>query len=128
MHSPYHAVLTHAVPLTPIVRNPTLLAQLPPGLTATATTQLAGRGRGSNVWVSPPGSLMFSTVLKHPLSLTATAPVIFIQYLAALAIVEGITTYDTGYENFPVKLKWPNDIYAMDPTWDGRGEKKYVKI
>ncbi|TKA65889.1 hypothetical protein B0A49_09591 [Cryomyces minteri] len=113
---------------TLLEKNPTLLAQLPPGLTATATTQLAGRGRGSNVWVSPPGSLMFSTVLKHPLSLTATAPVIFIQYLAALAIVEGITTYDTGYEDFPVKLKWPNDIYAMDPTWDGRGEKKYVKI
>ncbi|KAI9844787.1 MAG: biotin holocarboxylase synthetase [Thelocarpon superellum] len=54
------------------------------------------------------------------------APVVFIQYLAALAIVEGIKTYDVGYETVPVMLKWPNDIYAADPT--APGEKKYVKI
>lgn len=38
------------------------------------------------------------------------APVVFIQYLAALAVVRGIKTYDKGYENLPVKMKWPNDI------------------
>jgi biotin-(acetyl-CoA carboxylase) ligase len=33
-----------------------------------------------------------------------------VQYLAALAVVEGIKTYDHGYFDMPVKLKWPNDI------------------
>ncbi|KAI9682802.1 MAG: biotin holocarboxylase synthetase [Bathelium mastoideum] len=114
---------------TMLEKNSSLLSHLPQGFTFTATTQVAGRGRGSNVWVSPPGSLMFSTVLRHPLHLNASAPVIFIQYLAALAIAQGITTYDKGYGNVPVKLKWPNDIFALDPTASGPGaEKKYVKI
>ena len=38
------------------------------------------------------------------------APVVFVQYLAAMAIVEGIKSYDNGYRNLPIKLKWPNDI------------------
>lgn len=53
---------------------------------------------------------MFSTVIRHPMSLMPQAPVVFLQYLAALAIVEGIKTYDRGYERIPVRLKWPNDI------------------
>ena len=91
-------------------RNTQLLRRLPTGFTATATIQVAGRGRGSNVWVSPAGSLIFSTVVRHPMSLMPHAPVVFLQYLAAMAIVEGIKGYDTGYQNVPVKLKWPNDI------------------
>ena len=91
-------------------RNTELLRRLPSGFTATATVQVAGRGRGSNVWVSPAGSLMFSTVVRHQVSLTSHAPIVFLQYLAALAIVEGIKTYDVGYKDMPVKLKWPNDI------------------
>lgn len=91
-------------------RNPKLLSNVPEGFTVTATTQVAGRGRGSNVWVSPAGSLIFSVTMKHPMSHSNTAPVVFIQYLAAIAIVEGIQSYDVGYEDVPVKLKWPNDI------------------
>lgn len=53
---------------------------------------------------------MFSTVVRHPVSLTSHAPVVFLQYLAALAIVEGIKAYDVGYKDMQVKLKWPNDI------------------
>ncbi|KAI5238701.1 biotin holocarboxylase synthetase [Aureobasidium subglaciale] len=101
---------------TLLEKNPTLLAKLPIGTTATATTQVAGRGRGNNVWVSPPGSLMFSTILHHPISLSSTAPVVFIQYLCALAIVSGIQSYDRNYTKLPIKLKWPNDIYALDPS------------
>lgn len=116
---------------TLLEKNPKLLNLLPSGLTATATTQLAGRGRGNNVWVSPPGSLMFSTVLRHPLALTTSAPVVFIQYLMALAIVAGIKNYDRGYASLPVKLKWPNDIYALDPGAEKAGKKgrdRFVKI
>ncbi|QIW95722.1 hypothetical protein AMS68_001240 [Peltaster fructicola] len=110
---------------TMLEKNTTLLSHMPIGLTATATTQVAGRGRGSNVWVSPPGSLMFSTVMRHSMALSNAAPVVFVQYLAALAIVAGIKKYDRGYEKLPIKLKWPNDIYALD--WSSAKES-YVKI
>jgi biotin--protein ligase len=117
---------------TMLDKNPTWLERLPTGLVATATTQVAGRGRGSNVWVSPPGSMPFSVVLRHSLTLSASAPVVFVQYLAALAVVKGIQGYDKGTENLPIKLKWPNDIYAFDPTAskDPNNTKKspYVKI
>jgi len=56
---------------------------------------------------------MFSLVVRHDMSITAKAPVVFLQYLAALAIVEGLHSYDPGYENLPIKLKWPNDICAV---------------
>jgi biotin--protein ligase len=70
---------------------------------------------------------MFSIVVRHETALMAHAPVIFLQYLAALAIVEGVNTYAPGYANLPVRLKWPNDIYALDPTKPA-SEKAYVKI
>ncbi|KFZ08402.1 hypothetical protein V501_05987 [Pseudogymnoascus sp. VKM F-4519 (FW-2642)] len=111
---------------TLLEKNQKLLSHLPNGFTATATAQVAGRGRGSNVWVSPVGSLIFSTCIRHSLELSAKAPVIFVQYLAAIAIAEGIKTYGKGYEDIPVKLKWPNDIYALGPTKPGN--KEYVKI
>lgn len=59
---------------------------------------------------------MFSTIVRHPVSLTTQAPVVFLQYLAALAIVEGIKSYDPGYRNLPIKLKWPNDICRVPST------------
>lgn len=86
------------------------MRKLPQGFTASATTQVAGRGRGSNVWVSPAGALIFSTVLRHPIEKLQSSPVVFIQYLAAMAVVQGIKGYDEGYEAMPVKVKWPNDV------------------
>ena len=53
---------------------------------------------------------MFSVLFHHPVSLMTKAPIVFLQYIAALAIIEGIHSYDRGYENLQVKLKWPNDI------------------
>lgn len=94
-------------------RNTQLLRRLPHGFTATATVQVAGRGRGSNVWISPAGSLIFSTVVRHPIEKIQSAPVIFIQYLSAMAVVKGIKSYAKGYENLPVKMKWPNDICML---------------
>jgi biotin--protein ligase len=86
------------------------MPKLPSGFTVSATTQVAGRGRGSNVWIAPPGMLIFSTVLNHPVHLAVTRPIVFLQYIAAIAIVEAVQSYDRGYENIPIRLKWPNDI------------------
>ncbi|RCH87598.1 biotin holocarboxylase synthetase [Rhizopus azygosporus] len=88
---------------------------LPSGLVCLATNQIAGRGRGKNSWVSQRGALQFSFIVRHSLQYS-NAPVVFIQYLIALAIVESIRTRE-GYENVPLRLKWPNDIYA--DTRDG---------
>ncbi|EHK23600.1 uncharacterized protein TRIVIDRAFT_82399 [Trichoderma virens Gv29-8] len=112
---------------TLLEKNPKLNCKLPTGFTFTATTQVAGRGRGNNVWVAPPGSLLFSTVINHPAHLAASRPIVFIQYIAAVAIVEAIRSYDAGYDKMPVKLKWPNDIYALDPTKPASSQS-YVKI
>ena len=101
--------ITPPTDLTPD-RNTQLLRRLPAGFLATATVQVAGRGRGSNVWVSPAGSLMFSLVVRHPMALMPRAPVVFLQYLAALAVVEGVHTYVPGCGELPIRLKWPNDI------------------
>lgn len=67
-------------------------------------------GRGRNSWVSQLGALQFSFIVRHSLKLSH-APVVFIQYIIALAIVESIRSRK-GYESVPLRLKWPNDIYA----------------
>ncbi|KAL8347278.1 hypothetical protein RB601_003213 [Gaeumannomyces tritici] len=96
--------------------NPKLLAKLPTGFTLAATTQTSGRGRGNNVWIAPPGALIFSTVINHPAHLVASRPIVFIQYVASIALIEAIQSYGQGYSDMPVRLKWPNDIYCRDPT------------
>ncbi|KAI2636671.1 class II aaRS and biotin synthetase [Xylaria nigripes] len=108
-------------------KNLKLLAKLPSGFTVTATSQLEGRGRGNNVWVSPAGCLVMSTVINHPGHLAASRPVVFIQYLAAVAIVQAVKSYDKGYEQLPVKLKWPNDIYVRDLS-NSSSPPTYIKI
>ena len=115
---------------TLLEKNTLLLRRLPAGFLAIASVQIAGRGRGSNIWVSPSGSLMFSVVVRHPTSSMATAPVIFLQYLAAMAVIDGVRTYGTeeGYASLPVRLKWPNDIYALDPAQPPGSKPSYVKI
>lgn len=72
-------------------------------------------GRGRNSWVSQSGALQFSMIIRHNVNIRH-APVVFIQYIIALAVVESIRERP-GYENTPLRLKWPNDIYAE--TKDG---------
>ncbi|ODA80190.1 hypothetical protein RJ55_03148 [Drechmeria coniospora] len=123
----FQAMEEHADDWGSILMNQKLISKLPTGFTFSASTQVAGRGRGTNVWVAPPGALMFSTIINHPAHLAASRPVVFVQYIAAIAIVEAIQSLDVGYENLPVKLKWPNDIYALDPSKPA-SSKQYVKI
>lgn len=92
----------------------TLLSQnfhiFPLGTVCVADSQLAGKGRTSNVWESPKGCLMFSFTLEmdngHMLP--------FLQYVVSVALVDAIdhVSLQMGLPILPVKIKWPNDIYA----------------
>ncbi|KAG0330016.1 biotin holocarboxylase synthetase [Podila humilis] len=98
---------------TMLDKNFNLCQNLPNGFVCNATTQIAGRGRGRNSWISAPGCLQFSMVLRHPVQ-ARHASAVFVQYLVALAVVEAVCSMP-GYEQVPLKLKWPNDIYAEAP-------------
>lgn len=113
---------------TMLFKNYKLLKHLPTGLTAVGTTQVAGRGRANNVWVSPPGMLAFSTVLRMPLhnDYGLPSPMVFVQYLAAIAIVDSIRGYARsmlGIPDFPVHIKWPNDVYIVNPLCGSSGSE-----
>ncbi|KAF8944663.1 biotin holocarboxylase synthetase [Haplosporangium gracile] len=102
---------------TMLDKNFAFCQHLPTGFVCNATVQTAGRGRGRNSWISPPGCLQFSMVLRHPFQ-ARHASAVFVQYLVALAVVESVCSLP-GYEELPLKLKWPNDIYAEAPLEEG---------
>jgi biotin---protein ligase len=72
-----------------------------------AHQQVQGKGRGSNVWESPPGCLCFSFKTKLP---DATL-LPFMQYIVSLAMVKAVKRIAPDVK---VQLKWPNDLYAND--------------
>lgn len=84
------------------------------------TIQVSGRGRGGNTWVNPKGVSASTACINLPLvSPTTGRPVsiVFVQYLAMLAYCKAILSYAPGFEDLPVKIKWPNDLYAMKPEY-----------
>lgn len=104
--------------------NPNWLRHLPSGLTFTATTQIAGRGRGGNVWINPKGVMATSIVFKVPSGPHQSSSIVTLQYLCSLALIELVLGYGSdvqgegcGYEDMPVRLKWPNDMYALKPEF-----------
>ncbi|KDR77138.1 hypothetical protein GALMADRAFT_246358 [Galerina marginata CBS 339.88] len=101
-----------------ISRNPHLLAHLPTPLLSLASHQLVGRGRGSNVWLSPSGCLQFSLLLRVSLADLPATKLVFLQYLFALAVVEACRDESVlgPVLGEMIRLKWPNDIYASVGT------------
>ncbi|KAJ2369830.1 biotin holocarboxylase synthetase [Coemansia sp. RSA 2607] len=116
-------------------KNIRLQNLLPNGTVNVAAVQVSGRGRGRNVWISPVGCLQFTMLLRHPN--LKQAPVVMLQYLFSLAAMEAIKG-QPGYEGLPLRLKWPNDVYALydsssssdtsGASSDEAGEPGYVKI
>lgn len=103
------------------------LPLIPDGFTITGTIQLLGKGRSGNHWVNPKGVLPVSFLLKIPQSITANSPVVFIQYLGSMAYTQAILEYGEGYDELPVKIKWPNDIYIKYPKYVGENIDKDSK-
>jgi biotin---protein ligase len=88
-----------------------------------------GRGRGSNIWLSPAGCLQFSLLLRLPLVKVPASRLVFVQYLFALAVVEACHNI-LGDNGKAVRLKWPNDLYALVSVTgeDGRRKDEQRKI
>lgn len=94
------------------------------GTVFVADRQCGGRGRGGNTWESPDGCLMFSMSRTYPGD-GKTLP--FVQYMVSLAIIDTIQSLveeereekeeenKQGRETFPIRIKWPNDIYYCPP-------------
>ncbi len=75
------------------------------GTAVIAGSQYAGRGRLGKVWISPPGSGLYCSVVVRPQLDAANYPQLsFVAGLAVAAVIDQMYGLDTG-------LKWPNDIY-----------------
>jgi BirA family transcriptional regulator, biotin operon repressor / biotin---[acetyl-CoA-carboxylase] ligase len=72
----------------------------------TAREQTAGRGRRGNNWISPPGNLYVTLLLKDPASPRRAAELSFV---AALAVHDAILDCASELRG-KLTLKWPNDV------------------
>lgn len=75
------------------------------GTAVLAVEQTAGRGRLGRPWVSPPGGLYLSVVLRPPLA-TDRWP------LLGIAVAVGAAEGVEPASGVPIALKWPNDLLA----------------
>jgi len=78
-----------------------------------ANQQTAGRGRRGNRWVSPAGAGLYLS-LSHTFEKTRD-DFSCLTLVAGIAVAEALEHLGSG----PIKLKWPNDIYAGDAKLGG---------
>ncbi len=71
-----------------------------------AGQQLSGRGRSGRQWVSPPGNLYASLLLRNPCPMAMAAQLGFV---AGIALHDAIVQA-SGMDPTRLKLKWPNDV------------------
>jgi BirA family biotin operon repressor/biotin-[acetyl-CoA-carboxylase] ligase len=77
------------------------------GTLVIADAQTAGRGRMGRSWHSEPGRGIWLTLLERPLETEALS---VLSLRVALALAPALDPF----ANQPVRLKWPNDVYAGD--------------
>ncbi len=73
-----------------------------------AERQTAGRGRSGRLWVSEPGNLYASLLLRLVCPPTVLHQLSFVAAVASVAAVHTIAA--SGTARLPLKLKWPNDV------------------
>lgn len=81
----------------------------PHGTVVHADEQTAGRGRLSRRWVSPPGNLYLSIVLRPAAPTGRHAEIGFV---AALAVADAVASLLPRQAS--VTLKWPNDVLVNE--------------
>lgn len=84
-------------------------AGAPEGSVVWADTQTAGRGRHGRAWVSPPGNLYVSVLLRPPMACAPLLPL-----AAGVAVAEGLEQLGVS-----ARLKWPNDVVTLERKLGG---------
>src|SRR5262249_28483567 len=80
------------------------------GVSVTADTQHAGRGRRGREWYSPPGAGLYLSTLIRPTGPSETLPIVTLAAgVAAATAVQAATM-------LPGERKWPNDL-VIGPMW-----------
>jgi BirA family biotin operon repressor/biotin-[acetyl-CoA-carboxylase] ligase len=79
----------------------------PSGTVVIADAQTAGRGRAGRRWASERGAGIWLTLVERPSDAAAIDVLSLRLGLAAAAAVD-------AFAAAPVRLKWPNDVYAGD--------------
>ena len=74
------------------------------GLWVRADLQTGGRGRRGRAWVSEPGNLFASTLVRD---LPGQGPPQQLSFISALALADGLDRY---VQPGRIALKWPNDV------------------
>lgn len=79
------------------------------GTVVHADEQTAGRGRLSRRWLSPPGNVYLSVVLRPGLPVARTVEIGFVAALAVADAVDALLP-----RQLRSTLKWPNDVLLRD--------------
>ena len=77
-----------------------IAAGAPHGTVIQAQQQTDGRGRRGRVWISPPGNLYATLIVRPPVD----TPLAQLGFVAALGAGDALRCYA------PVQFKWPNDL------------------
>lgn len=85
------------------------------GLVIITEKQTSGRGLGKNIWDSQEGANLTFSMLLRPHFLKA-AQQFNLNMAISLGVYELVKFY---FEDRPVKIKWPNDIYVGDKKIGG---------
>ncbi len=86
-------------------------AGAPEGLWLRAEVQTGGKGRQGRAWMSPPGNLHASTLVRlRP----GDPPAPTLALVSAVALHEAVALYAPA-----VRIKWPNDLLADDAKLAG---------
>ncbi|KAF8362138.1 bpl-1 [Pristionchus pacificus] len=85
------------------------------GMCVVARQQLRGQGRGGNEFISPVGVAMFNFSYSLPASCALAKCPSFIQHVACVSLAAGVHDLsgmeDFPLQDFPLRVKWPNDFY-----------------
>jgi len=84
-------------------------AGAPHGAWISARTQTAGRGRSGRSWVSEPGNLFLSIVLRP----ASRGGLTWIPLLTAVGVCRGVASVAPDLAS-RLSIKWPNDLVVID--------------
>jgi BirA family biotin operon repressor/biotin-[acetyl-CoA-carboxylase] ligase len=104
----YRLIAREAVGSTNDEARALIAAGAAKGAVVWAESQTAGRGRHGREWVSPPGNLYCSTIIRADVEPARLGEFSFV---AALATRDAVTAVVPA--EIPVELKWPNDVLVQ---------------